>query len=81
MLTAMQSLINHIETDVKLKLLKKDAGERITWYIKTYFVGAEKEQIMKAWVDGNRNSSSPTISDPYNVSDESYYSEKYNNQK
>ena len=50
--TAMQELIDHIKTDVQLNMTTQKAGDRIIWYIETYFLGKEKQQIISGFDKG-----------------------------
>ena len=51
--TALQKLKKHIDTDVTLGLMDKKTAGRINWYIDTYFMGIERQQLVDAWEDCN----------------------------
>lgn len=47
--TVLYQLKEHIDYEVKLNFLDKKYADRLKWYIDTYFLIMEKEQITKAY--------------------------------
>lgn len=73
--TAMYKLKTHLDNEVKLGFLDTKYNERIQWYIDTYFIEAEKEQIIDAAKSCNY------IGGATNIEAEKYYNQKYNQNK
>lgn len=53
MKTAITELIDYVKMDVEIKLTTPKAGERFIWYIETYFIEKEKQQIKDAFKAGD----------------------------
>lgn len=68
--TAMQELKDGLQTDVQLSFLKQKDVDRINWYIDTYYIPKEKQNIIEAW----NNSTAATSTDD---TGEDYYNQKY----
>jgi hypothetical protein len=77
MSTAMQDLIKGLKVDVELKFLKQKDVDRIIWYIETYHIPTEKQQIIDARISvTGLNHESPT--DCNSLKDaETYYNQTY----
>lgn len=50
--TALHQFKKHLDNDVALGLTNKEMADRHKWYIDTYFLSLEKEQIMGAFDKG-----------------------------
>ncbi len=46
--TVMQGFIEYLDRDCELGMISKKEAARITWYIKTYFLEEERNQIEKS---------------------------------
>lgn len=69
--TAMQGVIDFINKDIEMGMTKVKSGERIIWYIKTYFIDKEKQQIIDAYDCGKDQPLNSQVS-PIN-----YYNETF----
>ncbi len=73
--TAMQMLKAHINDDTRLGMIDKKHSDRINWYIDTYFIYREKEQIGDAYCKGVNDFDEFEEGDKINW--EKYYSETF----
>lgn len=51
MKTAMQELIDFMDKDVEMKMMQSKARDRLKWYIETYFLPKEREQMVMFYVE------------------------------
>lgn len=70
-MTVLNDLKDFLQRDAELSFLKPKDVERIKWYIDTYFIKKEKDQIELAHMAGQRNAGI----DPSAHSALSYYTE------
>jgi hypothetical protein len=68
--TVVQNIIEHMKRDAELGMSHKPTIDRVVWYIETYFLPKEKQQIVDAW-------DKSTAATAYDDTGEIYYNETY----
>ena len=76
--TAMQSILKFLDSDVELKMFDKKSAERLKWYIETYFLKDEKQQIIDSHAFALIEEDYDKNAAEYRA--EQYYNNKYNKQ-